>query len=327
MSTRHEIVRLLADGDFHSGTDLGGRLGVSRAAVFKGIEALAAAGLDIERAPGRGYRLAAPLEPLERRRILKYLGAEATALKDRLAVLDETDSTNRYLLAEAGVGVATFHGAVCLAETQPHGRGRRGRSWVTTPYHNLMLSLGWRFAGGPAALAGLSLAAGLALRAALERYGVSGIGLKWPNDILWEGRKLAGLLADMQGEAAGPSLVVLGVGINGYIAPREAARIDQPWVDLRAITGRTVERNRLAAFVIGELRAAFARFEREGFAAFRDDWQRHHLYHGRRVRLMQDERVFSGEVAGVDEHGALLLREAGGRTRAFYSGDVSLRAL
>lgn len=326
MSTRHEVIRLLADGEFHSGTDLGERLGVSRAAVFKGIEALAEIGLEIERVAGRGYRLAAPLEPLERRRILKHLGDDAPAIKDRLTVLDEVDSTNQYLLAQAAAGVAAFHGGVCLAEAQPRGRGRRGRSWVTTSYHNLMLSFGWRFEAGPGALAGLSLAAGVAVLRALERYGLRGAALKWPNDILWENRKLAGLLADMQGEAAGPSFIVLGVGINGYLAPRDAAHIDQPWTDVRTATGKRVERNRLAALVISELLRAFTRFEKEGFAPFRETWERHHLYQGRRVRLVQDERVHSGEVEGVDEQGALLLREAGGRVRKFYSGDVSLRA-
>jgi BirA family biotin operon repressor/biotin-[acetyl-CoA-carboxylase] ligase len=265
-----------------------------------------------------------PLEPLDPRRILKLLGRDAAAIRDRLTVLDEVDSTSRQLLEQASL--TAFHGAVCLAEAQPRGRGRRGRSWVTTPYHNLMLSMGWRFEAAPAALAGLPLAAGVALARALDAYGVTGIALKWPNDILWNNRKLAGLLLDLRGEASGPSAVVLGVGINGYLAPREAAVIDQPWVDLRTITGRTVDRNRLAALVIGELRAAVARFEREGFAPFRDPWQQRHLHQGRKVRLLQDERVFEGVALGVDEHGALMLREGAGRTRAFHSGDVSLRA-
>lgn len=206
------------------------------------------------------------LEPLDRRVILKHLGTAADGFRDRLTLLEEADSTSRVLLAR--VADADFHGSVCVAESQPRGRGRRGRAWVTTPYHNLMLSMGWRFSGAPAAMTGLSLAAGLAILEALEDYGVREGGLKWPNDILWDGRKLAGLLVDLQGEASGPCAVVLGVGINGYLDPRAARTIDQPWVDLHTITGRTVQRNRIAALVMARLRAVFTRFDREGFAPF-----------------------------------------------------------
>jgi BirA family biotin operon repressor/biotin-[acetyl-CoA-carboxylase] ligase len=325
MSTRQAVVRLLADGEFHSGTDLGSKLGVSRAAIGKAVHAVIEAGLEVHSVTGRGYQLARRLEPLDRRRLLKFLGPGAARVRDRLTLLDEIDSTNRYLLEESGVRVPTFHGSVCLAEAQARGRGRRGRHWITTPYHNLMLSIGWRFDAGPAGLSGLTLAAGVAVLRALKDYGVSGVMLKWPNDILWEGRKLAGLLADLQGEASGPSHVVLGLGVNGYLAPREAARIDQPWADLATITGRNVERNRLAALIVGELFAAFDKFAAQGFAAFRDEWQRCHAHQGKPVRLSLDEKTYSGVVEGVDEHGALLLRDGTGKARVFHSGDVSLR--
>lgn len=325
MSTRQAVVRLLADGEFHSGTDLGEKLGVSRAAIGKAVHALAEAGLEVHSVTGRGYRLARALEPLDRRLLLKHLGPVAARVRDRVTILDEVDSTNRFLLDEAAATVSTFHGSVCLAEAQAHGRGRRGRRWVTTPYHNLLLSIGWRFESGPARLAGLSLAAGLSVLRALEEYGVHGAMLKWPNDILREGHKLAGLLADLQGEAGGPSQVVLGLGINGHIAPREAALIDQPWTDLATVTGRTVERNRLAALVIGGLFKTLERFAAEGFDAFRGEWQRCHAHQGKAVRLTQDEKTYNGVAEGVDEHGALLLRDAAGKVRTFHSGDVSLR--
>ncbi len=323
MSTRHALLRLLADGAIHSGPDLAARLTLSRAAVCKAAAALTRAGVEIERARGRGYRLPVAVETLDRRRIGKFLGTKAAALRDRLTVLDEVDSTSRFVLDQAAS--PAFHGSVCLTEAQPRGRGRRGRAWVATPYHNLMLSMGWRFDVAPMALSGLPLVAGVAVVRALESYGVRNAGLKWPNDILWQGRKLAGLLLDLRGEASGPSHVVLGVGINGYLAPRDAAQIEQPWVDLHTITGGTVARNRLAALVIDELRKALTRFAREGFSPFRAEWQRRHLHQGQKVRLMQDGETHEGIASGVDEHGALLLREGAGRTRAFHSGDVSLR--
>ncbi len=323
MTTRSKVLRLLADGGFHSGTDMGQRLGITRAAVCKAIKSLTDAGLDIHRVTGRGYRLPQPVRPLDRRAILRHLGAEASEVRDRLTLLEETESTNRYLLERTNL--ASFVGAVCLAEAQVAGRGRRGRQWIATPYHNLLLSMGWRFPAGPGIVAGLSLAAGVALLRALEDYGVRGAVLKWPNDVLWEGKKLAGLLVDVQGEATGPSLVVLGVGINGFIGERDAARIDQPWADLYAITGEMIDRNRLAALVIGELRGMFQQFADKGLAAFRDEWQRRHLYHGRRVRLLAGEREIVGTVEGIDAHGALLLRDARGNTRAYHSGEISLR--
>ncbi len=323
MTTRSAVLRLLADGGFHSGTDMGQHLGVTRAAVCKAIRSLTDAGLDIHRVTGRGYRLPQPVRPLDRRAILRHLGAQAREVRDRLTLLEETDSTNRYLLERAHL--ASFAGAVCLAEAQAAGRGRRGRQWVATPYHNILLSMGWRFPAGPGIVAGLSLAAGVAILRALEDYGVRGAVLKWPNDVLWQEKKLAGLLVDVQGEATGPSQVVLGVGLNGYIGERDAAHIDQPWTDLHTITGAPVDRNRLAALVIRELRDMFQQFADKGLAAFRDEWQRRHLYHGRRVRLLAGEREIVGTVEGIDAHGALLLRDARGNTRAYHSGEISLR--
>lgn len=324
LSTRQQILKRLGDARFHSGTDLGTALGISRAAVCKAVQSLVEAGLPVESVPGRGYRLPVALEPLDKRAILKHAGADAGAIRDRLTVLEEADSTSRVLLAR--VTEADFHGSVCVAESQPRGRGRRGRHWITTPYHNLMLSVGWRFASAPAALAGLSLAGGLAVLEALEDYGVRGLGLKWPNDILWDSRKLGGLLVDLQGEAGGPCSIVLGVGINGYLDPRAGRAIDQPWVDLHTITGRTVTRNRLTALVIARLRAVFARFDREGFAPFHAEWERRHVFQGRRVRLQAESVSHAGTVVGIDGQGALRLRDAHGREQTVFSGDLSLRA-
>lgn len=321
-TTRSEILKRLADGGFHSGTDMGCALGVSRAAVCKTIKSLTDAGLDIHRVTGRGYRLAQPLQPLDRRAILRHLGPEANRMRDRFTLLEETGSTNAYLLERSAA--ASFHGSVCLAEAQAHGRGRRGRQWVATPYHNILLSMGWRFASGPGIVAGLSLAAGVALARALEEYGAPGVGLKWPNDVLSEDKKLAGVLVDVHGEATGPSLIVLGVGVNGFIGNHDAAQIDQPWTDLHTITGKPVDRNRLAALILRELRHMFEVFADKGLAAFRDAWQRRHRYHGQRVHLLVGSREVAGTVEGIDDHGALLLRDARG-VQAFHSGEISLR--
>lgn len=324
MTTRAHLVRLLSDGELHSGTELGRVLRVSRAAVCKAVKALSELGLNIDAVAGRGYQLTAPLVPLERKRIVTFLDGAGPASR-QIEILDQVDSTNRHLLAQAASSNDPS-GNVCLAEAQTQGRGRRGRHWLATPYQNVMLSMAWRFSGGPAMVAGLSLAAGVAIVRALERYGAREIGLKWPNDLLWRERKLAGLLVDVQGEATGPCTVVLGVGINCRLAPAEAKSIDQPWADLQTITGETVDRNRLAAFVIDELHRMFETFAARGLSAFRADWDRRHLHAGQRVILHHGDTHIDGTVEGVDDNGALRLRDAHGSTRTFYSGEVSLKA-
>ncbi len=188
-----------------------------------------------------------------------------------------------------------------------------------------MLSMAWRLQSGPAVVSGLSLAAGVAVARALDEYGVRETALKWPNDVLWKRRKLAGLLVDVTGEAAGPCFVVLGVGVNGYISEADAECIDQPWVDLQSITGETVDRNHLAAIVIAHLIRMFEAFSKNGLAAFREEWERRHLYNGKRVRLIQGDTEFQGEVEGIDETGALHIRDDGGVKKVFHSGEISMR--
>jgi BirA family transcriptional regulator, biotin operon repressor / biotin---[acetyl-CoA-carboxylase] ligase len=325
VNTRLAILQLLADGELHSGAAMGRRLGVSRAAVHKCVKGLGANGLGVQAIAGLGYRLEAPVTPLDRSRIARLLGT-GRAPAPRIEILERVDSTNRYLLGRALVDTDP-HGMVCLAEVQPAGRGRQGKSWVATPYENLMMSTAWRFDVGPAMVVGLSLAAGVAVARALEAYGVSGAGLKWPNDVLWRERKLAGLLVDVHGEASGPCTVVVGVGVNCRIGAADAARIDQPWVDLQTITGATPDRNRLAVLLIEQLHDMFAVYAASGLSAYQTEWNRRHLYADRPVRVARDHAFFEGMIDGVDEHGALRLRHADGRIQLFHSGEVSLRPM
>ena len=322
MTTRHAVLRFLSDGAFHSGTVLGERLGVSRAAVNKAIQSLVESGADIHRVSGRGYRLGEPFVPLAEASIRALM--EQRQVQAAIEILDQVDSTNQHLLRTA----EPASGRVCLAEAQSAGRGRRGRGWVATPCHNILMSMNWRFETGPASLAGLSLAAGVAVVRALEEFGVQGAGLKWPNDILRDNAKLAGLLIDVRAESGVPSLVVLGLGLNVYLAPADAAHIDQPWTALRDlnISPVPVDRNRLAALLIVHLHEMFGVFERDGFAAFRAEWERRHLYAGKSVRLQSGHEDVLGTVEGIDTQGGLRVRTVGGEVRTFHSGDVSLRA-
>ncbi len=320
----HELLRILADGRFHSGEQLGRALGISRAGVWKRLRALKQQGLDIHSVRGRGHRLAAPIELLSADAIRAALPAAAQAAIAAIEIHHELDSTNSALLARAR---QLPSGTACLAESQREGRGRQGRSWVSPCARNLYLSLLWRFTSGPEALAGLSLATGLAVLDALHDAGVREAGIKWPNDILWREAKLAGVLIELSGESGGSAAVVIGIGINVDM-PRALAgeRIDQPWTDLRAVLGEPPSRNRLAAAVLARLVAMLERFAREGFAPWLDSWRAHDLLAGRAVGVRSGDGVVTGIARGVDAVGALLV-DQGGVLRRCHAGEVQVRAL
>jgi BirA family biotin operon repressor/biotin-[acetyl-CoA-carboxylase] ligase len=322
--TRSRLIRRLADGRFHSGEALARELGLSRAAVWKALRTTQRdLGLRVQAVRGRGYRLDRPLDLLDAGVILGALPREGAAAGADLRLLERTDSTNARLLAAAREGAAC--GTVCLAEQQTAGRGRRGRAWASPYGSNVYLSMLWRYALAPAELSGLSLAAGLAVLEVLREQGGDAVGLKWPNDLLWEGRKLAGLLVEMVGEAGGPTQVVVGVGVNTFVPEEAGAAIDQPWVDFARIPGASaVSRNRLAARLIERLAGALAAFPEAGLRPHLPLWHRYDPYVGSVVRLHQPGGVVEGVHAGISETGALLL-QVDGRLQAFHAGEVSLR--
>lgn len=323
------LVHLLADGRPRSGESIAAALGVSRAAVWKSLHKVdRALGLGVESVRGQGYRLPAPLELLDAPCITAALDACAARAIARLEVIDEIGSTNGYLLARGrrGQAVAGARPAeVCLAERQTAGRGRLGRRWVSPFGRNIYLSILWRSALAPAQLGGLSLACGVAVVRALTGLGVQGIGLKWPNDIHWQGRKLAGLLLEVAAEAQGPSLVVVGVGLNLGLRAADATAIDQPWVDLTEVCeGRPPRRNAVAAGLINTLIDALGRYAELGLAPFLDDWRAFDAYRGESVTLIAGSQRCQGRYCGIDGQGNLLLETTDGQ-RCFAAGEVSLR--
>jgi len=285
-------------------------------------------GLRVESLRGRGYRLHESLELLDAGSIRGALPRAVQPWIERIDLLDEVDSTNTWLMQRAREGMPS--GSVCLAERQNAGRGRHGRSWVSPFGANIYLSMLWRSPLAPAQLGGLSLAAGVAVARALAAAGAGpmgrdGIGLKWPNDLHWRRRKLAGLLLEVAGESQGPSLVVLGVGLNLRLDPRCATEIDQPWTDLASVLGADgYRRNAVAAGLIAELASALEHYAAHGLAPFLPAWQRLDAYLGEPVELLLGERRIAGVHAGIDADGALLL-DMGGELRAFHGGEVSLR--
>jgi BirA family biotin operon repressor/biotin-[acetyl-CoA-carboxylase] ligase len=318
------ILRAIADGDFHSGEELARLFGVSRTAVWKQLQKLQTqTGLRVESVKGRGYRLADPLELLDREAIVAALDESARRLLAEFEVHEDIDSTNRLALQRAQEGCGRGH--VIVAERQSAGRGRRGRQWVSPFGCNIYCSAIWEFDGGAAALEGLSLAVGVAVASALQQVGVAGIGLKWPNDVVQNGRKLAGILLEMVGDAAGRCQVVVGVGINVAMTGSEQAdAIDQPWTDVATAAGIPVSRNRLLAQLLASLLPQLQRFEREGFAAVQPAWSVLDSFYGCEVAVYLGDTLVLGRAAGVTGTGALLVDTPAGRQQ-FHGGEVSLR--
>lgn len=316
------ILELMADGESHSGKVLGELLGVSRTAVWKHLQKLEHYGLPLESVRGKGYRLPGGLELLDRQQIAAQLLPTARSFLTELDVRQSVDSTNVQAMARAVAGDG--HGYVCLAEHQSQGRGRRGRVWVSPFGQNLYLSAVVSFAEGATALEGLSLAVGVALVRAARSLGAEGVGLKWPNDVLWQGRKLAGVLLEMTGDPAGLCQVVVGVGLNVRLVAPSAASIDQPWADMNQILPG-VSRNRLAAAMLNELLPLLADYHLQGFAACRKEWEEHHVHAGQPVRLVTASGSVEGIALGVTASGALRL-QVGDTVQEFNGGEVSLRA-
>lgn len=312
------LIQLLADGQFHSGEELALQLNVSRTAVWKRLKKLSTIGLAVESVKGRGYRLPQPLELLNKATIEQYLSHSSQALINTLTLLSLIDSTNSYLLDIAKSNQALSKANVCLAEYQSGGRGRRGRQWVSPYGSNLYLSIDWQFDGGVTALEGLSLVVGVVVARALSSFKLSDISLKWPNDILLEGRKLGGVLIEVVGDHAGPCRAVIGVGINVNMPDQERS-IDQPWADLK-----NVSRNQLAAFLIRELTDMLISFESDGLKAYMNEWQQLDAFSGKVVSVISGQNIVSGLCCGIADNGALVVDVDGVKQR-MHGGELSLR--
>jgi BirA family biotin operon repressor/biotin-[acetyl-CoA-carboxylase] ligase len=321
------LLVLLADGQLHSGEWLARELGVSRAAVWKGVERLRAMGLGVQAQARRGYQLDNPVELLDARRITAEVAAERKDRLRRLELLFEVDSTNTRLLAAAAPPAGSAD--VVLCEWQHAGRGRRGRRWIAPFGAGVAMSVGWTFSEGAGALAALSLAVGVAVSRALRRAGAAGVALKWPNDIVFQDRKIGGVLIELRAEAGGPAHVVMGVGVNVALPAAARQEIEATGVRVAAVAdacGQAPSRNLAAGAILDELLSMLELFERRGFAAFRDEWTGLDALQGRPAQVVMGNKAISGIARGVDQEGALLLETADGMQR-FVSGEASLRAI
>ncbi len=325
--TPEALLRALADGQPHSGEDLAREFGVTRAAIWKQVGKLADWGLEVEAAPGVGYRLTRPIDLLDVRALRAALSPAAEARMAELEVFTELDSTNGRLLGEAPPPGQV---RACVAEFQTAGRGRRGRQWSTPLGAGLCLSVSWQFADTPADLSALTLAVGVVARRVVAEVAGVEIALKWPNDLVWDERKLGGILLELAVEAQGRCHVVAGIGLNVAL-PRELLPSLSDWprgaVDLATAMGAPPPRAVLAAALIDGLTELFAAYATVGFGAYRGEWRAGDFLRGRAVRLDEVAGPVIGTARGIEEDGALIVEMPNGQRRRVIAGDVTVRSI
>jgi len=312
------LLRLLQDGRFHSGVALGEDLGISRSAIWKQLQRIEAElGLSLYRVRGKGYRLAEPLSLLDAGQIQQVCAEWGWSFR----LLAEIDSTNTEVMRLLHAG----YSAPCLllAESQSAGRGRRGRSWVSPFAQNLYYSLGLRLDAVTQCLDALSLTAGLAVLKTLREAGISNAGLKWPNDVLVDDRKIAGILLELSGDPSAVCHLVIGIGIN--VNRREGMpAIDQPWTSLFLELDGHFDRTALAIRLSRHLQSYLAIHFSQGFSALREQWEESHLWQGKQAVLISATQRITGKIMGVNERGALRLQTCTGE-QCFTGGELSLR--
>ncbi|MDX7989411.1 bifunctional biotin--[acetyl-CoA-carboxylase] ligase/biotin operon repressor BirA [Xenorhabdus sp. 12] len=309
-----KLIKVLSDGEIHSGQQLGQELGMSRAGINKHIQTIREWGVEILTLPGKGYRFPAPMELLDQDIISSYLP------NDRIEVIPVINSTNQYLLEKLA---ELNSGDSCVAEYQYAGRGRRGRQWVSAFGRNLYLSMYWRLEQGPAAAVGLSLVVGIVIAEVLNRQGAERVKVKWPNDLYLDDKKLAGILVELTGRTGDSAQIVIGIGMNISMNNEQQQLISQQWASLQQ-AGMKVERNKLIAEIILELKEALIQFESEGLSPFVSRWFKLDNFIDRPVKLIIGDQDIYGIARGIDQQGALLL-DINGVITPYIGGEISLR--
>ncbi|MGR8948707.1 MAG: biotin--[acetyl-CoA-carboxylase] ligase [Gammaproteobacteria bacterium] len=319
------LLEKLQDGRSHSGQDLADEIGVTRAAIWQQIKNLQEMGIEIHAVSGKGYRLPGGYEFLDAQAIRDQWTDDVASSVSSIEINQVIDSTNERLLVAATH--EDVHGRACLTEYQTAGRGRRGARWLAPPGSGLCLSLAWRFTDPPEAMGALSLVVGLATRRALLAIGADAIQVKWPNDIYIEDErgpaKIAGILIELRSELAGPSMVVIGLGINIHISQSTREQIDQSASDLASVCDDIPGRNATASSVIAEIVQCLKQFEAHGFGAFAGEWREADFLRGRKIKLHVHDSAVVGEVLGVNDDGLLKLN-VGGEIQTHFAGHVEL---
>lgn len=316
------ILSALRSAPWVSGAELSQRLGVTRAAIWARIEDLRSLGYGIEASPHNGYRLLGCPDRLHADDLISRIGTPWVVGRD-IRVFQETGSTSDILEKLAREGIR--EGLVIFAEAQTRGRGRLGRAWVSPPGRGLWFSVLLRPPLRPQAATRLTIAAATAIARAFRREIPLRPEIKWPNDLMIHGRKVAGVLTELSGELDSVRHVILGIGINANLdggdLPHE---LHHSATSLKMELGRPVDRAALAAAILQEIDAAYACVGDDRFNALADEWSQHCTTLGRHVSVLVGSRRIAGRAECVDGEGALLVRTEHGRLERIVGGDVTL---
>lgn len=317
-----ELLFIIADGHFHSGQELAAKLEVSRAAIWKSIKQIESLGLPVEAVRGKGYCLTTPIELLSEDLIKASLSSRAEQHCNDIDVLFKTGSTNSILLNQ--LETTQVHGNVVLAEYQSKGRGRRGKQWVSPLASGISLSVAWHFDVAPGALGLLSLYMGVATARTLLQLGLTDVGLKWPNDVIVEDKKLGGILLELRGEASGPVDVIVGIGLNYNLPADVISDIDQAVCDLCGLSKKRLSRNHIAATLLSNVFEVLHEVQSGVSTKLIDEWRQFDCYSGREASLIMVDKKIEGVLKGVDDQGQLLMLVDGVLER-YTAGEISLR--
>ncbi|MGL4475037.1 MAG: bifunctional biotin--[acetyl-CoA-carboxylase] ligase/biotin operon repressor BirA [Shewanella sp.] len=310
---KRQILELLTSGHFISGERIAQELGVSRSAINKHIDGLIALGVAIYSVKGKGYKLASAVQLADADKL-------KSAISSRSFYFDQIDSTNAFVLSHVN---DLERGDICVAESQTSGRGRRGKTW-TSPYgSHLYFTQYWQTSGNMTQLMGLSLVVGCSLVKVLESFGVSELGLKWPNDIYRSGKKLAGILVELQGQADGGCHLAIGIGVNICMPEQSGLDISQPWSDLADIV-KDLNKSDIIIALQQQLTHDLLQFEQAGLAAFMSRWQRSDIFIDKTVNIHMGDKMETGRYLGIDEQGGVRLATEL-EEKSFIGGEITLR--
>ncbi len=323
-TAEHLILRELVahESEWVSGSALAAKLGVSRVAVWQHMEKLRAAGFEFEAQRSRGYRISSPPRTLHTALIETQLRVHPRGFS--LLVLDTVDSTNDEAHRQLAAGRPTPFAV--LARRQTRGRGRFGRTWHSDSPVNLYASFAFRPRVEPERMQTFTLWMGVNICELLAKFARVEPGLKWPNDILFQGRKAGGMLTEARIDADRMHDLVFGLGLNvNRPAGGWPADLARRAIALEEVTGTSLDLNRLAAALIGRVLLAYRAFsDGDHLATFADQWHRYDLLRGQAITLVEGGRRHTGVVTGLDDEGALLLRDPAGRAQRFRAGEVTI---
>jgi len=328
-ATLKAIVKQLNDGEFHSGASLGEALNISRNAIWKHINQLVKYGVAIESTQRMGYRLKSPLILLDGKKIKQSMATLPPLTKTplnpaikvgKLEILGSIPSTNDYCRTQPSVD--GLH--ICLAEHQSKGKGRFGRDWHSPFGANIYLSCGWPVEQDVSNLSGLSLVVSLAVITALTDYGIADLSIKWPNDIVWQGKKLGGILIELQAESHALTQVIIGIGLNVNMSHADTSHISQPWTSLQTILSAAQDRNKIVGLLLARLMHYITLFTQYGFGHFSQQWLQYDNLLHRKIGLKVGKDIIYGIAQGTNSQGYLLLKNDQNIIQAYSSGETTL---